>query len=131
MTVVSAQVTVMHRVCSHQAANSYSFSFSSSSPVASFLCRFIGSKFLPISSSAYGTEVRGFHLSRLTGSLDVVSKLYLNRIVLLLSICNRFNLIAAHLVFDHVCNRATIDDVMRVYLAQGQTCLIFCFFVIG
>jgi len=108
MTVVSAQVTVIHRVCSHHAANSYSFSFSSSSPVASFLGRFTGSKFLPISSSAYGSEVWGFHLSRLMGSLDVVLEPYSNRIALLLGICNHFDLTAAHLVFDQVCNRATL-----------------------
>lgn len=123
MTVVSAQVTVIHRVCSHQAANSYSFSFSYSSPVARFLGRFIGSKFLPISSSTYGSEVWGFHLSWLMGSLDVVLKPNSNRIVLLLGNCNRFNLIAAHLVFDQVCN--------RVYVAQGQMCYIFCFFING
>lgn len=91
MTEVSAQVTVIHRVCSHQAANSYSFSFSYSSPVARFLGRFIESKFLPISSSAYGSEVWGFHLSWLMGSLNVVLKPNSNRIVLLLGICNQFN----------------------------------------
>lgn len=72
MTVVSAQVTVIHRVCSHQADNSYSFSFSSFSPVASFLGKFTGSKFLPISSSSYGSEVWGFQISRFIGSLIVV-----------------------------------------------------------
>lgn len=102
---------------------------SSSSPVASFLGRFTGSKFLPISSSAYGSEVWGFHLSWLMGSLDVVLKPNSNRIVLLLGICNRFDLTAAHLVFDQVCNRATLDDVMRVYVAQGQMWYIFCFFI--
>lgn len=73
----------------------------------------------------------GFHLSRLMGSLDVVLKPNSNRIVLLLGKCNRFDLTAAHLVFDQVCNRATLDDVMRVYVAQGQMCYTFCFFING
>lgn len=58
MTGVSTQVKMIHRVCSHQAANF--FCSSSSSHVASFLARFTGSKFLPISSSAYGSEVWDF-----------------------------------------------------------------------
>ncbi len=69
MTVVSAQVTVMHRVCSHQAANSLFLPFF---PVTSFLGKFTESKFLPISSPTYGSEVWGFQISRLIGSLIVV-----------------------------------------------------------
>lgn len=65
------------------------------------------------------------------GSLDVVLKPNSNRIVLLLGICNRFDLTAAHLAFDQVCNRATLDDVMRVYVARGQMWNIFSFFING
>lgn len=54
MTVVSTQVRMRHIVCSHQSANFNSSSSSFSSHVATFLGRFTGSKFLPISIRGVG-----------------------------------------------------------------------------
>ncbi|RXN07196.1 hypothetical protein ROHU_007389 [Labeo rohita] len=55
-----------------QRRSSYTLERTSKEKDHSFLGRFTGSKFLPISSSTYGSEVWGFQISRLMGSLNVV-----------------------------------------------------------